>query len=116
MMMQYRLSVIWRAAVIASGGLLAGCAGLDDPYQRDGTWRPEGLNDANIAAMVAHPNDLVAGVNDPVSPGQLSAAAVRRLLTDKVKPLPNVDVSGVLAQTQGTPQAMAPGAVGGDAQ
>ena len=110
-----KLIPMWRTALVVGVSSLAGCAGLDDPYQRDGTWRPVGLNDANIAAMVAHPSDLVVGVDDPVSPGQLSAAAVRRLLTDKVKPLPNVDVGAVIAQGQGTPQAPAASA-GGDAQ
>jgi hypothetical protein len=64
------------------------CAGLDDPMQREGTWRAENINDANLAAMVADPHHLEQGVGDDGSPAVLSAAAVHRLLTDQVKPLP----------------------------
>ena len=78
---------------------VAGCAGLNDPYQRTGTWRPQNVNDANIAAMVANPRHLEYGVGDEASPGALSAAAVRRLLTDHVKPLPTTSL-GPVAATQ----------------
>ena len=40
--------------------LLAGCNQID-PYRRPGTWRPDGVNDGNIAAMVQDPRDLVHG-------------------------------------------------------
>jgi hypothetical protein len=73
----------------------AGCAGLNDPFQREGTWQPEGLNRANLAAMVANPRHLEQGVNDDASPGVLSAAAVHRLLTDKVKPLSTDNVGPI---------------------
>jgi hypothetical protein len=78
---------------------VAGCAGLNNPYQREGTWRPEQVNDANIAAMVANPRHLEQGVGDDASPGVLSAAAVRRLLTDRVKPLPSMSI-GPISATQ----------------
>jgi hypothetical protein len=81
---------------------LAGCAGLNDPFERAGTWRPEYVNDTNLAAMVADPRHLVRGVNDPESPAALSAAAVHRLMTDKVKPLPVTDISAIT--TSATPQ------------
>jgi hypothetical protein len=88
---------------------LAGCAGLNDPYKRAGTWRPEGVNDANIVAMVTHPSDLTLGKDDPTSPGQLSAAAVRRLLTDKVKPLATTSIGAIAPATD------APASPGGGA-
>ena len=72
----------------ALAGSLAGCAGLDNPYDRWGTWSPTGVNDRNIAAMVARPSDAAYGVDDPNSPAALSSQAVRRLLNDKVKKLP----------------------------
>lgn len=43
-------------------------------------------NAANLAAM-ARPEDLVAGQPGTASPGALEAAAVARLLADKVKDL-----------------------------
>ena len=82
----------------------AGCAGMDDPFQREGTWRPEYINDANLAAMVADQQHLVQGVGDDASPGVLSAAAVQRLLTDHVKALPSTSV-GPVGATQATPSS-----------
>ena len=75
----------------------AGCAGLNDPFQREGTWQPENLNNANIAAMVANPRHLEYGVGDDTSPGEISAAAVRRLLTDHVKGLSSGSVGPIQA-------------------
>ena len=74
---------------------VTGCAGLNDPFEREGTWRPEYVNDANLSAMVADPRHIALGVGDPESSGELSAAAIRRLLTDHVKPLPHSDVGPV---------------------
>jgi len=88
----------------------AGCACPNDPFQCTGTWRPENLNDANLAAMVADPRHLEQGVGDDASPGVLSAAAVHRLLTDHVKPLPSTSV-GPISATQDP--AAAPSSSGG---
>jgi hypothetical protein len=81
--------------------ILGGCAGHDDPFEREGTWRIEHVNDANIAAMASDKRDLVQGVDDPNSPAVLSAQAVRRLLTDHVKPLPSTEIGP--ASTQSAP-------------
>ena len=85
------------------------CDGLNDPFQREGTWQPEGLNDMNLAAMVADPRQLQQGVGDDRSPGVLSAAAVHRLLTDQVKPLPIESIGPVTAaqnNSTSTPSGM----------
>jgi hypothetical protein len=81
---------------------LAGCAGWDDPFEREGTWRPEHNNDANLGVMVADPGQFVEGTGDEQSPGVLSAAAVHRLLTDKVKPLTIPDLTDI---SNGSPGA-----------
>ena len=99
---------LWRFATVALLFGAAGCAGLNDPYQREGTWRPENVNDANIAAMVANPHHLEQGVGDDSSPGVLSAAAVRRLLTDHVKPLPTLSI-GPISATQDQQSSSASG-------
>jgi hypothetical protein len=88
---------------IALVGSLTGCAGLNDPFHRAGTWSPEGLNDRNIAAMLARPSDAAYGVDDPNSPSALSAQAVRRLLNDKVKKLPDTSI-GEFQQSSGSSQ------------
>jgi hypothetical protein len=82
-----RLVTIRRLGCLSLLVGVAGCAGLNDPFEREGTWRPQNVNDANIAVMVANTNHLTHGANDDATPGALSAAAVHRLLTDHVKPL-----------------------------
>ena len=71
---------------------VGGCAGNDEPTQRDGTWQPENVNQSNLEAMVADKRELAQGTEDKSSPSALSAAAVRRLLTDHVKKLLSTDV------------------------
>jgi type IV pilus biogenesis protein CpaD/CtpE len=77
---------------------LAGCAETD-PYEREGVWRPNGANDANLRAMVANPADLARGVGDGRGNSQQAEAAIERLRADKVKALPasgiaQINVSG----------------------
>lgn len=90
--------------------LLLGAAGCSDAdiFQREGSWRPEHVNEANLAATVVDKHDLVQGANDDASPSELSAAAVRRLLTNHVKQLPTTTV-GPVGQTTN------PGGAGGNA-
>lgn len=94
-MLHSRLRHFRRPAGLALLLAVSGCAGLNDPFEREGTWRPEYNNDANLSAMVADPRHIAQGVGDPESSGELSAAAIRRLLTDRVKPLPHTDVGPV---------------------
>ncbi|HUB14306.1 MAG TPA: hypothetical protein VMB34_20310 [Acetobacteraceae bacterium] len=75
------------ASVCLLAGFTAGCAAID-PYQRAGMWRPEGVNDGNIAAMVQDPRDLARGHGDAGPRWNTGEAAVDRLWRDKVKPLP----------------------------
>ena len=67
---------VWGAML----GLLAlsGCAATD-PFQRPGAWRPEGVNQANTAAMVARPADLLRGRGAGGTDSPLATAAVTRL-------------------------------------
>jgi hypothetical protein len=77
-----------------------GCAGYDDPFQRDGTWHAQNINEANLAAMVSDRRHLAAGVGDDASPGAISAQAVQRLLTDHVKPLPSTQIGPLSSSAQ----------------
>ena len=100
-------------ALPAACFLLVGCdAGLGDPFLRTGTWSPSDVNNTNIAAMVANPSHLKRGVDDPVSPAQLSAAAVDRLLNNRVKPLPTTDIAQVGQSGANSGAAAAPEAGG----
>ena len=58
--------------------LLSGCAATD-PFHRPGAWRPEGVNQANIAAMLARPADLLRGRDAGGTDSPLATAAVTRL-------------------------------------
>ena len=78
--------------VLALG--LAGCA-VTDPLEREGLWRPTGVNEANLRLMIAVPSDLVQGAAAHTADGEGAARAVRRLQRGRVKPLPDVGISKI---------------------
>jgi hypothetical protein len=82
-----------RSILLALPLLLGACA--IDPFDRPGTWKPEGVNDSNLRAMVADPHDLTRGVDEPAMPAQTAAMAVQRLRADKVKLLPDTAVAKI---------------------
>ena len=105
-------AVLQGVLLLSLGGGLAACAELD-PYQRKGVWRPLGANSANLRAMVADPRDLNWGRGGAASPGDLAGAAVARLRSDNVKPLPASAISGLHTTDTGEQQAPGqPGAAG----
>jgi hypothetical protein len=78
------------APLLAALLLLAGC-----DYERPGTWRATGVNDANLAAMLAEPGHAVRGVAAPNERGQPASAAVWRLERGRRPPLPDSRASNV---------------------
>ena len=82
---------------------LAACD-VTDPYLRDGVWRPDGTNDANLRAMVASPSDLVRGVSSAGGDGQQAAAAIDRYRNDKMRPLPDSGIAKLVPISGGTQQ------------
>jgi len=74
---------------------VAGCNAQQDPFERAHTWAPTGVNEANLRVMVADPNDLAGGVDEPNSLSAESTPAVRRLLTGQRRPLPVVNASSI---------------------
>lgn len=89
---------------------LAGC-GWDD-FSRPGTWRATGLNQANLGAMIADPNDLRDGRAARGTRGQAGAVAVERLETGRRFPLPASTLSR-LAPVSPEPVAAQSGGGGG---
>lgn len=77
-------SVLGLVSVAACGPMTA------DQFERPNTWQASGVNDANLRAMLVNPNDMVVGQAAQGSSAILQNAAVTRVLTDKVKPLPKV--------------------------
>ena len=65
-------------ALLALSGALAGCSATD-PYEKAGIWRPSGVNEANIAAQVANPADLVRGRGETGGAVRSGGPAVERM-------------------------------------
>ncbi|MDB5316894.1 MAG: hypothetical protein JWO26_2466 [Rhodospirillales bacterium] len=65
---------------------LTGC--LDDPFERPGTWRPAGVQDRNLRAMIADPENLNRGEAAFSDRGAAGSNAATRLLTEQRRPLP----------------------------
>lgn len=80
---------------------LAGCDATD-PYLREGVWRPNGANEANLRAMVASPSDLVRGVASVDGNGQQAAAALDRYRNDKMRPLPDSGIAKIVPVSSGS--------------
>ena len=74
---------------ISAAALLLGLAGcIDDPFERPGTWPPAGVNDRNLRAMIADPEDLERGSAALRERGAAGSNAATRLLTEQRRPLP----------------------------
>lgn len=57
---------------------LGACSQLD-PYTREGIWKPSGVNDTNLAAMVADPTELWYGRQATQGTLRTATRAVDRL-------------------------------------
>jgi hypothetical protein len=73
----------------------------DDPLLRDGVYRPQHTNRADLTMMAANPSDLVHGSGVRTTDGQLAAAAIQRLHDNKVKKLPDAGISDISVKSQG---------------
>ena len=67
---------------------LASC--IDDPFEREGTWQPAGVNDRKLRAIIADPEDLERGSAALRERGAAGSNAATRLLTEQRRPLPAV--------------------------
>lgn len=78
-----------RITILGTALLLGACTGSSlDPYSREGNWRPNGANEANLIQMLATPTDYTQGQAAPDAMGELATSAVQRLLQDRVRNLP----------------------------
>ena len=84
------------AGILLLGSLaLAGCS-QTDPYQRSGTWKPSGVNTANIASMVANPADLSRGRGETTGTVRSATGAVTRMWQGPPAPAAAPSASGAL--------------------
>jgi hypothetical protein len=63
-----------------------GCAKFE-PYHRTDVWYPTGSNAGNIAAMAAHPNDLILGRSGNEGDARQAADAIDRVLDGRARQL-----------------------------
>lgn len=79
-------------AALALGVVLLGGCEDRDPYRRTDVWRPTGAPQANLAAMVANPQDLIRGHGVNRSDPKVANTAIQHIWTDTPKPL--LDATG----------------------
>ncbi len=79
------MSTRW-GLMLVGAGLLAGCGDLD-PYRKPYAWHPTGANQANIAAMVANPQDLIRGRGSALTGSEPAILAIGRVRQDQPKPI-----------------------------
>ncbi len=95
--------------------ILGGCAGLIDPYKREGTWNPPEVNAENLRLMVVNPVDLQQGSGAKDTPGVEAAVAVARQRSDGVKQLPDSALSQIGGTAGSGGQAPSGGGASGGA-
>ena len=101
-----------RAGVIARLSLLVlftavsatGCA--DPEIDRPGTWKPTGINEQNLSAMLVNPQDRYGGTAATTTRGDSASRAVTRLLLDRRRALLDTGLSRI------APSSAAPGDTG----
>lgn len=74
--------------------LLAGCAGGKD-YERPGTWHATGVNDANLALMLAEPSHAERGVGAAADRAAPGIRAVTQLQDGRRPLLPDSRASAI---------------------
>lgn len=90
-----------RLALLALPLLLAACDTPFDTVNRPGAWRPQAANETNLRVMIDRPEDLSEGRGAEGAQGQTAAAAVDRLRSDRVRPLPDVVSAPAISQVGG---------------
>lgn len=86
-------SLILAGMLVTLGLPLGACT--DDPFERPGTWRPAGVNDANLRAQVADPATLRRGVGAGTDRGQQASTAITTLEAGKRPPVPTTALTDV---------------------
>jgi hypothetical protein len=80
--------------------VLGACDAMD-PYNRAGGWRPTAANEANLRSMVVQPADLAEGRGTTTAVGQNASSAIDRLRGDRLRSLPEQNVTPSLGASSG---------------
>jgi uncharacterized membrane protein YgcG len=105
-----------RACSVLLALLAVGGCGLLDTADKpdDDAWKPKGINDANLAAQVQNPGDLVRGHGDNTpGPRKLGARAVTDLWTNPTSSLPGDTTTSSGASAGGAGAGSGGGSAGG---
>ena len=84
-----------RAVALLGGALLALGACTDDPFERPGTWRATGVNDANMRAQIVDPAQLQRGAGAGTDRGQAGSAPITVLEAGKRPQVPSTELARV---------------------
>ena len=97
---------------LAGAVLALGACTQYEPFERVGTWRAEGSNQANLATMAANPLDLVQGRSDTSPRYKQSGPAVSTLWATKPTQglLPGLKGGGEVSAGSGPATAPPPAA------
>ena len=96
------------APLLLATGLMA-CGGPGD-FERPGTWRATGANEANLRAMLAEPAHAAQGAAAPTERAQPGSRAIRRLEEGRRAPLPDTRAARIGADPGASAVPEAPGA------
>lgn len=84
------LSLAGAVLVASLGGCGPGNNYLD-PYEKPYTWHPTAAPEANLAAQLVNPHDLISGRGGPAGDGKQADMSVERIWQDR--PKPNIDAT-----------------------
>lgn len=84
-----RLAILLGLVVLPLG------ACTEDPFERPGTWRPAGINEANLRAQVTDPAVLERGVGAGTDRGQQGSMPITTLEAGKRPAVPTTRLTGV---------------------
>lgn len=80
-----------------------GATGCTEPeIDRPGTWKPTGINEQNLSAMLVNPEDRYRGTAATTTRGDSASRAVTRLLIDKRRPLLDTALSRIAPSSSPT--------------
>lgn len=104
-----RLGLVMTVTAVSA----TGCTDVPE-IDRPGTWKPQGINDQNLRAMLVDPRDAYSGAAAVTSRGNEGSRAVTRLLTDRRRPLLDASISRIAGSGGASADsAPAPAASGG---
>ncbi len=83
------------AGLLLGGALLMLGACTEDPFDRPGTWRPSGANEANLRAQIVDPAQLRRVVGAGTDRGSAGTQPITVLEAGERPPVPSTELTGI---------------------